>query len=210
MMKKAEALRGLYGITSPELSHSSSLIDAVNEALKGGMRILQYRNKTLDFDQQLLQARQLKKCCKNHDALLIINDDLPLAQIVKSDGVHLGHEDTSIEDARKLLGDQAIIGCSCYNDLDRAISAQEQGADYVAFGRFFASQTKPQAVQASMDILQEARFQLDIPLCAIGGINVGNAAALIERGTDMIAVIHDLFSADDIQQRARQFTSLFH
>lgn len=173
------------------------------------MKILQYRNKTLDFEQQLLQARALKESCHRHAALFIINDDLQLAQAVDADGVHLGQEDAAIDEARRKLGESAIIGCSCYNQLERAILAQNQGADYIAFGRFYASLTKPQAKQASPGILGQARSQLDIPVCAIGGINVDNASVLIEQGADMIAVIHDLFSADDIQQRARQFSSLF-
>lgn len=209
-MTKADSLRGLYGITSAALCNSSMLFDAVNAALKGGMRILQYRNKTLDFEQQLSQVRVLKKSCQNHAALFIINDDLELAQAVDADGVHLGKSDIAIEKARQMLGESAIIGCSCYNELERAVLAQEQGADYVAFGRFYASLTKPLAIQASLDILQQARSTLDIPVCAIGGITVDNAGALIEHGADMLAVINGLFSADDIQQRAHQFSSLLH
>jgi thiamine-phosphate pyrophosphorylase len=209
-MTKADSLRGLYGITSPALCNSTTLIEVVDAALEGGMRILQYRNKTLDFGQQLLQAGELKKCCQNHAALFIINDDLQLAQAVDADGVHLGKGDIAIDRARQMLGESAIIGCSCYNELERAVLAQEQGADYVAFGRFYASLTKPLAIQASLDILQQARSQLDIPVCAIGGITVDNASALIEQGADMIAVINGLFSADDIQQRAHQLSSLLH
>lgn len=175
----------------------------------GGMRILQYRNKALSYAEQLSQARELKKSCQAHQAVFIINDDVRLAHEVNADGVHLGSEDTSISKARQVLGEQAIIGCSCYNQLDLAQQARDKGADYVAFGRFYNSQTKPQAVQASADILRQARSRLDIPLCAIGGITPDNASPLIQQGADMIAVIHALFSADDIKQRSEQFCRLF-
>jgi thiamine-phosphate pyrophosphorylase len=210
-MKKAKTkLAGLYGITdSSLLPTSSSLFAAVEAALQGGMRILQYRAKILPDAEKRRQAERLKQLCADYRALFIINDDVTLAAAVDADGVHLGKNDSDIKIARQQLGDDKIIGASCYNRLELALQAQQMGFDYVAFGRFFPSQTKPEAVQADPHILQQAASQLSIPLCAIGGIQPSNAALLIEQGADMIAVIHALFSAADIRQRAADFSSLF-
>ncbi len=203
-------LSGLYGITDSGLQPSSAaLLSAVEAALDGGMKVLQYREKKLNAAQQLLQARQLKQLCTAYDALLIINDNVSLALAVEADGVHLGKTDSDIQQARQQLGMDRIIGASCYNQIQLALDAQNQGVDYVAFGRFFNSLTKPQAVQAEPALLAQAQQQLSIPVCAIGGIRLDNAASVIEQGADMIAVIHDLFSAPDIRQRASDFTALF-
>ncbi|MBC8211537.1 MAG: thiamine phosphate synthase [Gammaproteobacteria bacterium] len=202
-------LVGLYGITDPILlPDTQTLINAVEAALQGGMRVLQYRAKNLDQATRLQQATALQVLCQRHQALFIINDDVALAQAVSADGVHLGREDMDIAAAREQLGKQAIIGCSCYDRLDLALSAEQQGADYVAFGRFFPSSTKPQASPADPDLLITARQQLQLPICAIGGITAQNAAQLLERGADMIAVIHELFAAQDVYRQAKQFSQL--
>lgn len=209
-MNKREVLKGLYGITSPALTGSKNVLESTRKALEGGMKILQYRDKTLPYNEQLKQAVEIRALCHRYHALLIINDDVRLAQAVQADGIHLGHSDAAIEEARKILGNQIIIGCSCYNRLELAVEAEHKGADYVAFGRFFPSVTKPQALQAHPEILSEARSQLDIPLCAIGGVTTDNAPALIALGADMVAVINDLFAAQDIRHKAQQFVQLFH
>ncbi len=209
-MSNRDRLRGLYGITAPALLQDDALLlDAVESGLAGDMAILQYRNQSADHEQQLRQATALLSLCRRYQALFIINDDVELARAVGADGIHLGGEDAAIAEARMVLGDDAIIGRSCYNRLPLAREAQAQGADYVAFGRFFPSQTKPAAVQAEPELLALARSELAIPICAIGGITVANAANLIDRGANMIAVIHDLFTADDIEAQARQFSRLF-
>ena len=200
----------MYGITAAKLLEDDhGLYQSVEQALQGGMRILQYRDKSNDAARRLEQASSLAGLCRQHDALFIINDDVELAQKVSADGVHLGKDDDAIASARNMLGANALIGCSCYNRLDLAIKSQQLGADYVAFGRFFASRTKPQAVEAGIDILQRARESLDIPICAIGGITLPNAGSLVEAGADMVAVIEDLFSAEDIGQRAAGYHALF-
>ncbi len=203
-------LRGLYGITDHQLlTDLTSLTDAVSQALQGGMRVLQYRAKRLAPGQRLEQARALRELCSNHQALFIINDDVELALAVAADGVHLGREDPSIARARSQLGAQALIGCSCYNRLELAQQAQAQGADYVAFGRFFPSLTKPDAVQAEPALVKQARSALTIPICAIGGITPHNASILVEQGADMIAVIQGLFAQHNVFQQAQQFSRLF-
>ena len=141
--------------------------------------------------------------------MFIVNDDITLAKQTKASGVHLGREDASVADAREQLGPQAIIGVSCYNELTRAETAQAQGADYIAFGRFFPSRTKPQAVQANPDLLREAKKKLHIPVVAIGGITPENGAALIAAGADALAVIEGVFGQPDIRAAAERYARLF-
>lgn len=209
-MNKKAALRGLYGITDASLlNDESSLLHAVEQALLGGMRILQYRDKSLPYSQSLDHAQKLLTLCHNYQAVFIVNDDVELAAEVQADGVHVGGSDASVESARQRLGPDTVIGHSCYNRLDLAIEAQAQGADYVAFGRFFPSRTKPQAVLADGDVLMQASEELEIPVCAIGGITIDNASVLIEQGADMVAVIDNLFSSEQIEMQARRFNRLF-
>ncbi len=187
----------------------SCWLDKAEQALLGGAKLIQYRDKSKHAEKRLRQAKALKQLCLQNHALLIINDDIELANLVQAHGVHLGKEDASIVQARQLLGAQSIIGISCYDQLDLALEAEKAGADYVAFGAFFASPTKPQAGTASLELLKSAKRQLHIPICGIGGITTKNAATLIAEGADMTAVISDLFASDDIQTTASQFARLF-
>ena len=125
-------------------------------------------------------------------------------------GVHLGRDDANISTARAALGEDAVIGLSCYNQLQRALAAQAAGADYVAFGSFFASRTKPQAVPATLELLHTARAALQIPIVAIGGITTENGATLIEAGADALAVIDAVFNQADIRSSAERFARLFN
>lgn len=202
-------LRGLYVITDPVLC-DDALVEKVTQALLGGARIVQYRNKQATAAQRLQQARALHSLCQKHRALFIVNDDVALAKQIKANGLHIGQSDIPVTEARAQLGPQIIIGMSCHNSLAAAIRAQAQGADYVAFGRFFSSRTKPEAPAADMATLTQAHQQLDIPLVAIGGINPENAQALIHAGADMLAVIHAIFGQTNIQQAAQHFTNMFN
>jgi thiamine-phosphate pyrophosphorylase len=168
---------------------------------------LQYRNKTASAELHLEQARALRKLTHEFSVPLIINDDVLLAQQVDADGVHLGGEDGSVIVAREVLGKDKLIGVSCYNRAFLAQDAVRQGADYVAFGSFFASTVKPGAVAAPADLLRQARRELALPLVAIGGITVDNGAQLLEAGANALAVISALFGAADIQGAARQFSN---
>ena len=202
-------LRGLYAITDEHLMPESDFLSKAEQALLGGAGLIQYRDKSSDTKKRLRQASALKELCQQSSALLIINDDIELAHTVQADGVHLGKNDTSIGHARQQLGDGSIIGISCYDQLDLAIDAEKSGANYVAFGAFFASPTKPDAQTASLELLKAAKQQLQIPVCCIGGITADNANTLIEQGADMTAIITDLFSSKDIQTTASQITRLF-
>ena len=171
--------------------------------------LVQYRDKSNNPALREQQAGELVELCNAHDARLIINDDVNLAARVGAHGVHLGRDDAGIDQARERLGDGAIIGVSCYNQWPLAQQAAAAGASYVAFGRFFASHTKPDAVQATPALLTQARRELDIPVAAIGGITAHNGAALIAAGADLLAVVQDVFAATDIREAAQRYQALF-
>ncbi len=202
-------LSGLYAITDSKLTPGDALLPAVAAALRGGARIIQYRDKGQDSARRHTEAAALNTLCQAHDALLIVNDDAQLAAAIGAAGVHLGRDDTALSDARRLLGPEAIIGVSCYNQLARAQSAAALGADYVAFGRFFPSLTKPDAQAATPELLQAARRTLKLPLVAIGGITPDNGRLLLAAGADMLAVIHGVFGQADIEAAAHRFAELF-
>jgi thiamine-phosphate pyrophosphorylase len=200
-------LSGLYAITDG--AGLPTLAAAVESAIRGGVRLIQYREKSMHRDRRLGEARALLELCRGHGISLIINDDVALAAEIGADGVHLGRDDGRVEDARVQLGPRAVIGVSCYDSLERAVQAAHEGADYVAFGSFFASGSKPTAVRAPVTLLSEARRRLDIPLCAIGGITPQNGADLVAAGADMLAVIRGLFGAADVNATAKAYSKLF-
>jgi thiamine-phosphate pyrophosphorylase len=201
------ALNGLYVITDG--STGDVLFSNVEQALQGGAAIVQYRDKTADGTRRMQEAAALRSLCQQHNALFIINDDVMLAKAVQADGVHVGRDDSALATARAYLGNTAIIGVSCYNRLDLALDAAAQGADYVAFGSFFPSPTKPNAPRATLDVLQTARQQIDIPICTIGGITLETAPSLLASGADMLAVITDVFNRPDIAAQAARYQALF-
>lgn len=201
-------IRGLYAIT-PDCTDTTDLLRRSQLALAGGASVLQYRNKTAGEALRLEQARALRKLTRQLSVPLIINDDVHLAAEVAADGVHLGAADGSLSEARNLLGTEKIIGVSCYNRASLAREAVAAGADYVAFGAFFASQVKPDAAIADAALLRQMHSELHVPLVAIGGITVQNGIALIKAGANALAVISALFEAVDIEVVAREFTELF-
>ncbi|NPA72653.1 MAG: thiamine phosphate synthase [Gammaproteobacteria bacterium] len=202
-------IKGLYTITDPNLTSPENMGHAVESALKGGAKLVQYRDKNSPFDVQVALAKQIKTLCTHYRAQFIVNDDLALAQAVQADGIHIGKNDCDLAAARKALGESAIIGVTCYNDLSRALAMQAAGANYVAFGRFFPSKTKPNAPQAELETLREAKACLHIPVVAIGGIHFDNASTLLETGVDSLAVIQGVFAQPDIEMAARKLSQLF-
>ncbi|MDH4276063.1 MAG: thiamine phosphate synthase [Gammaproteobacteria bacterium] len=192
---------GLYAITAQH----TTLAD-IEQALTGGVQCLQYRYKQRVGapDPSVVAA-----LCRRYRATFIINDDVALAHDVAADGVHLGRDDPALGEARARLGNRAIIGVSCYNDVRRAVHAAAAGADYIAFGRFFPSSTKPKALTAPINVLSEARAQVAVPIIAIGGITPENAHPLLAAGADALAVIDGLFGQADIAAAARRYRTLF-
>ncbi|HEV2008240.1 MAG TPA: thiamine phosphate synthase [Burkholderiales bacterium] len=199
---------GLYAVT-PDLSDTALLLAKTQAALVGGARLVQYRSKIADGNLRREQATALRELCRRRGTPLIINDDVDLAREIDADGVHVGADDAAVAIARAQIGGEKIIGVSCYNDLPRALFAAAQGADYVAFGSFFASSIKPGAVRAPLALLQQARQQIRLPLVAIGGITLDNASGPIGAGADAVAVIAALFAAPDVEAAARKFCRLF-
>jgi len=203
-------LRGLYAITDSELL-KGKLLPYVEAALKGGATLLQYRDKSSDDARRLREAEALRELCNRYGAALIINDDAELAARLGV-GLHLGQGDGSLSAARALLGRQAIIGGTCHAQLELAEAAAKEGVNYVAFGRFFNSTTKPGAPSADIALLTTAKAKVNLPIVAIGGVTLENAPELIAHGASMVAVVHGLFgadSADEVERRARAFSALF-
>jgi len=204
-------IKGLYAVT-PDNADTAALLTLARQVLRGGARWLQYRNKTAGAELRLEQAGALLALCREFDARLIINDHVDLALAIGADGVHLGGDDGDITAARQRLGAGKIIGVSCYNRMDLAAAASQGAAhlvDYVAFGSFFASATKPQAAVAPLELLRQAKQQLSLPVVAIGGITPDNAGELIAAGADALAVINALFAAENVESATRQFCRLF-
>ncbi len=212
--------RGLYAVT-PDWDDTRRLLDVTARILEAGCRVLQYRHKRADATLRSAQAMALRTLTRRHDALLIINDEIDLALAVEADGVHLGADDGDLAQARARLDalrpghGQAqampgrILGATCYQSIERARAAAAAGADYLAFGSFFASSSKPGARRAQPALLGAARAATGLPLCAIGGITPARAPALIEAGADLLAVISALYDSDDAYRAARRFMQFF-
>jgi thiamine-phosphate pyrophosphorylase len=211
--RTGHAIRGLYAVT-PGIGNGYLLRD-VELALQGGARIVQFRDKSGGPSGARSALAALRNLTSRHRALLIVNDDPALAMQVDADGVHVGGSDAPIDGIgalcalRRRNGEPLVVGVSCYADLDRARRAVAQGAAYVAFGSFHASKTKPSAALAPVEILAAAKRELKVPVVAIGGITRGNAPELIAAGADAVAVISDLFDADDVKACAADFSRLF-
>ncbi len=199
----------LYAITDSQLLPGDQLFTAVAAALKGGCKLVQYRDKTSDKVRRSFEARNLLALCNQYQAQLLINDDVELAKEVGAHGVHLGQGDTNPVAARIILGNRAIIGVTCHDSLTLAQQAIKDSANYIAFGRFFPSSTKPNARPAPISLIGEARQQFSaIPIVVIGGITLENGKQLLDAGADMLAVCHSLFAADDIAAQAKRFIEL--
>ncbi|KPW27651.1 Thiamine-phosphate synthase [Pseudomonas syringae pv. apii] len=202
-------LRGLYAITDSQLL-TGKFLSYVEAALDGGVTLLQYRDKTGDDSRRLREATELLKLCERYKTRLIINDDAELAARLGV-GVHMGQTDGSLPDARALLGHKAIVGATCHGQLELAEQAKADGATYVAFGRFFNSQTKPGAPAVPLDLIAQVRARVHLPIAVIGGITLENAPQLVEHGADLLAVVHGLFGAEtpqEVTRRAKAFMAL--
>jgi thiamine-phosphate pyrophosphorylase len=208
-MSAIARVHGLYAIADTTYLAETRLSAAVEAALLGGASVIQYRDKSNLHETRVQQARAVRSMCTKYGACFIVNDDIALARSVGADGVHLGREDSDIDVARDKLGADAIIGVSCYDDLARAAQVVARGADYLAFGSFFPSRTKPDAMRASPALLYAARARFNVPLVAIGGITPDNGAQLIAAGADALAVISGLFDQPDVTSAARRYASLF-
>ena len=201
-------LQGLYAIADVQHTGAHDFLDSVESVLLAGVRIIQYRDKINDPAERARIARQLRLATSRHASLLLINDDVELARVVDADGVHLGKNDLEVSKARTLLGADKMIGISCYNHYENAVQAVAKGATYIAFGSFFASPSKPSAPRAELELITRAKRDLEVPVCAIGGITPDNMVPLLHAGADMIAVISGIFSAPSPGQSAQHYLAL--
>ncbi|MBI2969557.1 MAG: thiamine phosphate synthase [Gammaproteobacteria bacterium] len=201
--------RGVYAITDCAGLSRAQLLARTEQILAAGVAALQYRNKNAPFREKLAQASRIHALCRTHGTPLIINDDVELALAIGAEGVHLGADDMSCEEARRRLGGEAAIGISCYDCLDTALSAQQCGADYVAFGAFFPTATKTSRARPELQLLRQARTVIELPLVAIGGITPDNAAQLIGAGADILAVVGSLYGSTQPADVVLRFNRVF-
>ena len=201
--------RGVYAITPCATMKFAGILRHTEAILRTGVSAVQYRDKSRDLPAQRVRAAALLELCRAAGTPFLINDDPALAAGVGADGVHLGMEDPAPETARQMLGPDAIIGVSCYDDVERARNLVRSGADYVAFGAFFPTATKSPRVTATLDTLRQAKRQLRQPIVAIGGITPENSESLVRAGADMLAVISSLYDAEDPGRQVTRFQALF-
>ncbi|HET8791931.1 MAG TPA: thiamine phosphate synthase [Modicisalibacter sp.] len=208
-MSAGDWRQGIYAITDTTLlADDAQLLSDCEAALRGGLALLQYRDKSGDEGLRWRQARALAPLCETYGVPLIVNDDLILAQRLRAEGfsgvgLHLGQRDGSLREARERLGLDAIIGATCHARLDFAERAATDGASYLAFGRFFASRTKPEAPPASLELLTQAR-RFGLPRVAIGGIDSDNASMAHDAGADLLATVHAVFGGTDPEACVRE------
>ena len=188
-------LEGIYAITDEVLTPDETVVNQVETALKHGVKIIQYRNKSASDTQVEMVCRELQYLCREHDAIFIIDDRPHLAQKIKADGLHIGKDDMNLKEAREIYP-EGIIGVSCYGSTRLAKEAESEGADYVAFGSFFHSPTKPKSGIISTNVIEKAKKTVDIPVCAIGGINSSNINEIALKRPNIISVVSAIFDGD--------------
>ena len=207
-MSLKQKLKGLYVISDDTLTPDESLFAQIEQALLGGASIVQLRDKKNSNDVIKEKIKKLQKLCKKYDALFVLNDKIDLAIELECDGLHIGKSDHDrFDEIRKNY--KGVIGVSCYGDVAMAKDFQDRGADYVAFGSFFTSPTKPNSNIIALEVLKGAHIKLNIPICAIGGINTQNVDDIMDCHPNMVSVINDIWSAKSIRSQASLYTSQF-
>ncbi len=199
-MKNRALLKGIYVLSDAHLTPKATVLAQMERVLKSGVHVIQYRDKHATHDEALLTCKALQALCDTYEALFIVDDRLDIACKINADGLHIGEDDVSYEEARLALGNEAIIGISCYGDIERALRYEALGADYVAFGSFFPSPTKPHSKVVPLDVLEEAKQALHVPICAIGGINLSNIGDIARYGIAMVSLISAVYENDAIEE----------
>ncbi len=197
-------LQGLYLITDRGACADRPIADVVQQALAGGLKLLQYREKSLSRRDAYAEATVLREMTRASGAVFIINDDIDLALAVEADGVHLGQEDMPLEVARRILGSDRVIGISA-RDRSAVRAALDGGADYIAIGPIYASKTKQVVAPLGFDLVRAARAMTERPIFGIGGIDHSNAAEVIRAGADGVAVISAVHDRPDVAAATRDF-----
>lgn len=200
--------KGIYAITDCVNCSDIEVLEKSEIILKQGISLLQYRNKTDDYEKNLKLATELKLLCSQFCTPFIINDDIILAKKIAADGVHLGAKDHTISAARDYLG-ECIIGASCYNSMALAIKAEQEKADYVALGSFYYSYTKPKAINVNIELLKQVKSKIKLPVVAIGGVTPENGGKLITMGADILAIVSGLYLAKNTILTTKNYIELF-
>ena len=206
MKISADKLR-LYAVTDSSWLNGRSLAEVVREAIEGGATVVQYREKNKDYDDMLKEAREVCAVCREYGVPFIMNDSVKIAMAVDADGVHLGLDDGDLKAARELLGEGKIIGASTHN-VQEALSAQAQGADYLGCGAVFGSTTKTDISSITPEILAQVTSAVQIPVVAIGGINRDNISVLNGCSLAGAAVVSAIFAQKDIRAAAKEMRAL--
>lgn len=203
-----QKLSGLYVITDDNLTPLVTIVDSVKKALSGGARIVQLRDKTSNDETIEKTALSLQDLCREFGALFVLNDKIDIAIKLSLDGLHIGRSDHAVFDDIRMKF-KGILGVSCYGDIDLAYDFEGKGADYVAFGSFFNSSTKPSANIVDLSVLSSAKVKLSIPICAIGGINRLNLNSVMKHKPDMICAISDIWNSDSITHCTEEYANAF-
>ena len=207
-MSKKALLQGIYVLSDAHLTPQKTILEQMERVLQSGVSVIQFRDKYASDEEAEFTCKALQALCHRHNALFIIDDRLSLAHKIDADGLHVGEDDVSFEEARALLGEQKIIGVSCYGDIERAKKYEALGADYVAFGSFFPSPTKPHSKVVPLNVLEEAKKELHIPICAIGGINTSNITQVSQYDIAMYSVISAVYQDDAIEANIKTLQAL--
>ena len=206
-------LQGLYLIADTAQLIEKNTDTRIASLIEAGVSMIQFRDKTHPVDEHKKHrlARTIQAQCRSYDIPFIVNDDVSLAMAMDADGVHLGKNDMDMQEARQRLGPDKYIGVSCYASASRALQAQQNGADYVAFGAVFNSSTKPQAehlassTKKSLCMLEKLSKGINIPICAIGGITPDNAKQVLGCGVQIIAVASGILKAVNSRQAVEHY-----
>ena len=208
-MNRQSPLGGLNVITDQHLMPRDRFVDMVEAAVRNGAKIVQLREKYTPTEDIARLGQALLTVTRRYGALLLINDDPEIAHAIGADGVHVGREDATVPEARALLGPDAIIGVTCYGQIERAVTAVQEGANYVAFGTPFPSPTKGTQGRTPLTIYRDVKQYVSVPIFAIGGINIDNAQQVRDAGADAISVVSGVFGAPDVGVAAKALAEIF-
>jgi len=196
----------IYAISDDILMPENLALEYAREILECGVKFFQFRSKKAVKNEKL--ASEILNLCEKFGAKFIVNDDVKFAKKIGAKAVHLGKDDENIKETFEILGKNAYVGVSCYNDINLAINAAKNGASYVAFGSVFASPTKPNAPKCDLEVVKEAKQILNLPVCVIGGINDTNIGLLSYANPDLIAIISAIYKNDNIEENIKNLQKI--
>ncbi len=196
----------IYAISDDILMPENLALEYAREILECGVKFFQFRSKKAVKNEKL--ASEILNLCEKFGAKFIVNDDVKFAKKIGAKAVHLGKDDENIKEAFEILGKDAYVGVSCYNDINLAINAAKNGASYVAFGSVFTSLTKPNAPKCGLEVVKEAKQILNLPICVIGGINETNIGSLSHAKPDLIAIISAIYKDDNIKENIKNLQKI--